>query len=219
MLNIESSLAGVTSTLVQKNRLMAIVESDQSIKVISTCSIGLEIKQGRLGDACDKRRCNSFCISRRPSVVIRSTYPTNAILLLSNGPLRKCYFPCVKIECAPFKGSEQRVFLDQTTKEGPIHVTIAPVMAFIKKNIAMGPVIGEIYRQERLEYSLEAIREVLINALIHCDRAPLGSDIKVAIYDDMREITGPGPLPDTMPIEELGSCIQLPSHLSLYLLA
>ena len=78
-------------------------------------------------------------------------------------------------------------------------------MAFIKKNIALGATIGEIYRQERWEYPLEAVREALINAIIHLDYAILGSDIKVAIYDDMLEITSPGPLPDSLPIEELGT--------------
>jgi ATP-dependent DNA helicase RecG len=45
----------------------------------------------------------------------------------------------------------------------------------------------------------------LINAIIHRDYAILGSDIKMAIYDDMLEITSPGPLPDSLPVEELGS--------------
>jgi predicted HTH transcriptional regulator len=78
-------------------------------------------------------------------------------------------------------------------------------MAFIKKNIALGATIGEIYRKDRWEYPLEAIREALINAVIHRDYAILGSDIKVAIYDDMLEITSPGPLPDALSVEELGT--------------
>jgi predicted HTH transcriptional regulator len=78
-------------------------------------------------------------------------------------------------------------------------------MTFIKKNIALGSTIGEIHRKDRWEYPLEAIREALINAIIHRDYAILGSDIKVAIYDDMLEITSPGTLPDSLPIEELGS--------------
>jgi predicted HTH transcriptional regulator len=41
--------------------------------------------------------------------------------------------------------------------------------------------------------------------VIHRDYALLGSEIKVAIYDNLLEITSPGPLPDTMPIEELGN--------------
>lgn len=45
----------------------------------------------------------------------------------------------------------------------------------------------------------------MINAVIHRDYAILGSDIKVAIYDDMLEITSPGPLPDALSFEELGT--------------
>ncbi len=130
---------------------------------------------------------------------------TNAALLLSDSPARKQFFPYAKIECARFKGTDKRVFLDQLTIDGPIHDSVEPCMTFTKKNIALGSIIGEIYRKDRWEYPLEAIREALINAIIHRDYAILGSDIKVAIYDDMLEITSPGPLPDALPVEELGT--------------
>jgi len=48
-------------------------------------------------------------------------------------------------------------------------------------------------------------REVLINAVIHRDYAILGSDIKVAVYDDMLEITSPGLLPDALSFEDQGT--------------
>ena len=132
-------------------------------------------------------------------------HPTHAALLLSDSSARKRYFPYAKIECARFKGTTKQVFLDQTTIDDPIFETVEPCMAFIKKNIALGATIGEIYREDRWEYPLEAVREAMINAIIHRDYAILGSDIKVAIYDDMLEITSPGPLPDFLPIEELGT--------------
>jgi len=78
-------------------------------------------------------------------------------------------------------------------------------IAFVKKNIALGARIGEVYREERWEYPLEAIREAISNAVIHRDYSILGSDIKLAIFDDMLEITSPGPLPDTLVPEELGT--------------
>ena len=131
--------------------------------------------------------------------------PTHAALLLSEGPARKRYFPYAKVECARFKGSDRQVFLDQATMDEPVYATIEPCIAFIKKNIALGATIGEIYRKDRWEYPLEAIREALVNAIIHRDDAILGSDVKVAIYDDMLEITSPGPLPDALSIEDLGS--------------
>jgi len=132
-------------------------------------------------------------------------YPTHAALLFSDSSARKRYFPYAKVECARFKGKEPRTFLDQATIDEPIHAAAEPCMAFIKKNISLGSTIGEIYRKDRWEYPLEAIREALINAIIHRDYSILGSDIKVAIYDDMLEITSPGPLPDALSIEELGS--------------
>ncbi len=132
-------------------------------------------------------------------------HPTHAALLLSDSPARKRYFPYAKIECARFKGTDKQVFLDQVTIDEPIFETVEPCMAFIKKNIALGATIGEIYREDRWEYPLEAIREALINAVIHRDYSILGSDIKVAIYDDMLEITSPGPLPDLLSFEDLGT--------------
>jgi ATP-dependent DNA helicase RecG len=132
-------------------------------------------------------------------------FPTNAALLLSSGPEKKRAFPYAKIECARFKGTEPRFFLDQASFEGPVFSLIEPVVAFIKRNIALSSTIGEVYRQDRWEYPLEAIREALTNAVIHRDYSIGGSDIKLAIFDDMLEITSPGPLPDTLSLEELGS--------------
>ncbi|MBI9083882.1 MAG: putative DNA binding domain-containing protein [Desulfobacterales bacterium] len=133
------------------------------------------------------------------------TFPTNAALLLSDSAARKRFFGHAKIECARFKGTDKQVFLDQATIDAPVHAAVEPAMAFIKKNIALGATIGEIYRKDRWEYPIEAMREALVNAIIHRDYAASGADIKVAIYDDMLEITSPGPLPDTLPVEELGT--------------
>jgi predicted HTH transcriptional regulator len=133
------------------------------------------------------------------------TYHVNAAVLLSASPERKRLFPYAKIECARFKGADTDTFLDQATIDAPIHRSVEPCIAFIKKNIALGSRIGEVYRQDRWEYPLAAIREAIINAIIHRDYAITGSDIKVAIFDDMLEVTSPGPLPDTMSPEELGT--------------
>ncbi len=82
---------------------------------------------------------------------------------------------------------------------------VEPCMAFVKKNIRLGARIGEIYREERWEYPLAAVREAIINAVIHRDYSILGSDIKIAIFDDLLEITSPGVLPSTLAPEELGT--------------
>lgn len=74
------------------------------------------------------------------------------------------------------------VFLDQATVDPPVHQAPEACLAFIKRNIALSATIGEIYRQDLWENPLEAIREAMINALVHRDYAQTGSDIKIAIY-------------------------------------
>ena len=119
---------------------------------------------------------------------------TNALLLLFSTNIKSKYFPFSKVECARFKGTTTETMIDQCTSDGPIYIQPDEVIHFIKRNIAKGSIIGEVYRKDRWEYPIEAIREAVINAVIHRDYSILGSDIKVAIFDDMLEITSPGSL-------------------------
>ena len=48
-----------------------------------------------------------------------------------------------------------------------------------------------------------AIREALRNAVVHRDYSLAGKDIKVAIYDDMLEITSPGNLLPSIDFNEM----------------
>lgn len=84
--------------------------------------------------------------------------------------------------------------MDQATFDGDIIESIEQSIDFIKRNIKLGATIGEIYRENRWEYPLLALREMVINAVVHRDYSILGSDIKIAIFDDMIEITSPGVL-------------------------
>ena len=57
-------------------------------------------------------------------------------------------------------------------------------------------------RKEVWEYPLEALREALINAIVHRDY-PMSANIQVEIYDDRIEIWSPGKLPPGITIEDL----------------
>ena len=131
--------------------------------------------------------------------------PTNAAVLLSGLNLKNKFFPYAKIECARFKGTKTNETLDSASVESPVYAQPDEVMHFIQKNIRKGSTIGLVYREERWEYPLSALRELIINAIIHRDYSQLGRDIKVAIFDDMIEITSPGTLPLGIDIENLSS--------------
>ena len=132
-------------------------------------------------------------------------HPTNAALLLCSSEHKRKLFPYAKIECARFKGTKTEEFLDQATIESSVALQPDEVMHFIRRNIAKGAALNGIYREDRWEYPLLAIREAVINAIVHRDYSLSGKDIKVAIFDDMLEITSAGTLPPSIDISELSA--------------
>jgi predicted HTH transcriptional regulator len=132
-----------------------------------------------------------------------NVYPTVAGLLLF--PTREfADYDYAKIKCAKFKGIESGIFIDKAEYRGSILEQIESTMKFIKANIKLSATIGEIYREEKYEYPLEALREAVINAVVHRDYMRTGRDIRVGIYDNRIEIISPGELPATFSVDDIG---------------
>ncbi len=132
-------------------------------------------------------------------------YPTVAAVLLSDGECKTTTFPYAKIECARFIGTKTAQTLDSLTISESVCLQPDSAMAFIKRNIRKSSKIGLLYREERWEYPLPAIRELIVNAVVHRDYSLTGKDIKIAIFDDMLEITSPGNIPPSIDITDLTS--------------
>jgi ATP-dependent DNA helicase RecG len=76
-------------------------------------------------------------------------------------------------------------------------------MAFIRKHINKAYIIsGEPVREERWDYPLDAMREIVLNAIVHRDYAS-STDSIVKIYDHKIEVINPGRLPEDITIERL----------------
>jgi predicted HTH transcriptional regulator len=126
-------------------------------------------------------------------------FPTNALILLSNDKVKAQLFPYAKVECARFKGTKPGDYIDQKTFDGSIVEHAELVLNFIKRHISEGTTgYDGVYRNDRWEYPIIALREVIRNAIIHRDYSLTGKDIKVAIFDDKIEITSPGKLMPTV---------------------
>jgi ATP-dependent DNA helicase RecG len=69
------------------------------------------------------------------------------------------------------------------------------VAKFIKRNTRLSAEIKGMRRKDIPEYPPSAVREALINALVHTDYSIKGSDIQIAIFDNRLEIQNPGMLP------------------------
>ena len=73
---------------------------------------------------------------------------------------------------------------------------------FVLRNIHLGAAIVGIYRQDVYEIPPDAIRELIINAMVHRSYLDHGT-IQVAVYDNRLEITSPGKLPMGQTMERM----------------
>lgn len=102
-------------------------------------------------------------------------------------------------------GSGER-FLDNERFEGPIPSIVEQAITRVKMNMRRGAVVRGAYRNDQWEYPETAIREALVNALVHRDLsdAALGSPAQVQKFPDRIEIQNPGGLYGPVTVDQLG---------------
>jgi len=126
-------------------------------------------------------------------------YPSNALLILLGH-----YDHCM-VKCAKFKGTTMELFLDKKEYSGNIFETLEKTQNFILNHINLRAEIKGLYRTDTYEIPIVALREALINALIHRDYINQGRDIKVGVYDDIVNIVSPGSYPNSINKEDIES--------------
>lgn len=123
--------------------------------------------------------------------------PTNGLLILL-GIFENCI-----IRCSKFKGTDMNVFLDQKDYDRNVFNQMGSTLNFIKDHINLRGEISGLQREDKYEIPLIAIRESLVNAIVHRDYRNMGRDIKVGIYDDIVNIVSPGSFPSSLTQEDL----------------
>ena len=127
--------------------------------------------------------------------------PTTGGILLF-GKNRFDLFPDSVIRCARFGGNSREKLIDQQNVELPLPFAIDQVVSFIERNSRLAGEIGRLRRTDISEYPPIAIREAVINAVVHADYSMKGCHIQIAIFDDRIEVTNPGGLPFGQTIEK-----------------
>ena len=129
---------------------------------------------------------------------------TNAGLLLSDqGALKQS-----KIVCTRWKGKtkgevEGDALDDQEYSESCLINLLSNAEAFIRNNSRKPWTVRGMRREENSDYPFKAVREVLVNALIHRDYQIIGTEVHVDIFDDRLEITSPGGMMNGSRIQDL----------------
>jgi len=121
-----------------------------------------------------------------------------AILLFGENPQK--FFISAKTRIGRFKTSTD--IIDTVIAEGNLFKQLERVIEAIKKHLNVRFEIKGIQRQDVWDYPIEAIREAVINALIHKDYSTT-AEIQIRIYDDKIWIWNPGKLPLQLTIEDL----------------
>lgn len=106
-----------------------------------------------------------------------------------------------RIQCARFKGTERVHFIDKKDFEGPLLEQIDGAYKFVLGHINMAIEINGIVHDEIYELPVQAIRELIVNAVIHRNYM-MSSSVQVAVYDDRVEISSPGSLYGSLTLQE-----------------
>ena len=99
-------------------------------------------------------------------------------------------------------------FIDNKRIEGTIDSMEEEAVGFCRRNMKLRTIIDPDTgtRSDRPEYPVEAIREAILNALIHRDYSIYteGTPVQVDLFADRLEIHSPGSLYGRMTVEQLG---------------
>ena len=139
--------------------------------------------------------------------------PTIAGLMLL-GEYPQEFFPQLSVTAMVIPGKEMGDlgevgdrFTDNKRIEGTISQMLESTLAFVRRNIKVKTIVTENgNRADSPEYPLKALREIILNALIHRDYSvhTERSPVRLIVYEDRLELENPGGLYGRITVDDLG---------------
>ena len=88
-------------------------------------------------------------------------------------------------------------FRDEQLFEGPAFKLLELAMDFLKRHVPISSEFraGQLQRESKSKYPFNALREGLVNALVHRDYAAFSGSVSLSVYPDRLEIWNTGKLP------------------------
>jgi predicted HTH transcriptional regulator len=146
----------------------------------------------------------SFGLIKNGSIV------TNAgALLCDQGILHHSRVFCTRWK-GKVKGSVDLDAIDDKEYSGSLISLLESAVTFVQNNSQKMWTIKGLTREEEADYPYRAVREVIVNALIHRDYQILGSEIHIDMYDDRMEVYSPGGMANGWRIQDL-NLLRVPS--------
>ena len=120
---------------------------------------------------------------------------TNLGYLLSD----QCEF---EIKAAAFNDDGRSGFTDRQEIRGSLLKQFDDAYSFIRRHMTVSSEIVGIRRVDHEEYPEQAVREILLNGIIHRDYNSVGNTL-ISVYEDRLEIASPGTLVEDIPESDL----------------
>jgi len=128
--------------------------------------------------------------------------PTNAgVMLFVEDPQR--FIAQAEVTCVRFKGTDVVSYIDRRDLRGPLYKLVDDAEQFIYRHMNIGRRIEGFVGVEYREYPQEAVREALVNAVVHRDYSRGSQRIRVFMFDDRIEVYSPGTLPPGVSLEKM----------------
>lgn len=119
------------------------------------------------------------------------------------GKDRERHFPDAWIQAGRFAGIDRSRIVDGALIKSFPARAVEDAIDFVQKHAFHGAEIGAVRRKERWSLPPVALREAVVNALVHTDYAQRGAPLRIAIFDDRVEVENPGLLPFGLTVEDL----------------
>ena len=148
-------------------------------------------------------------------IMMEAGVTLSGMLLFGKTPNR--YLPQAGIDAVAFQGTEKEYAArERAVQRGPMTPLLSEngelveaglveqALNFVSRNSGVTAELEDGARRvEKPTYPTEAIREAVVNALVHRDYLLSNTDIELALYQDRLEIISPGKLPNGITPERM----------------
>lgn len=122
-----------------------------------------------------------------------------AIILFGRDPGK--FYPSIYVKIGRFRKDDTDLVFQETEEGNLIYLHQAILQQINHKFIIKNITFEGMYRNETPEYPIEALREVILNALVH--RNYMGAPTQIRVYDDKITFWNEGKLPSDLTVELL----------------
>lgn len=204
-------LDAVTQKMVQKEvRTMfrettdvffeSLPRKDFTFEDVSLAKVKTFLREAKVSFKISKDNLHSFLSSLS---IYKDSKINNAGALMFAADINR-FIPYSETILGAFKGTDKTYIYDRKDVRDDLLTQLNESMAFVKRQLNVRSEIHELDRTDIYELPLDALREALVNAIIHRDYSMRGTSIYVSVFDDRVEIVNPGGFPAGITKENFG---------------